>query len=81
VPRIREQRQRACKDAAGDLGDHETACQQRGEPDAALVGGLAMMMRVTMPGVGMIVIVVVVVVVVCVSVGMLHKSIRSRRAW
>jgi uncharacterized membrane protein len=80
VPGIGEQRQRASKDAAGDLGDHETACQQRGEPDAALVGGLAMMMRVTMPGVGMIVIVVV-VVVVCVSVGMLHKSIRSRRAW
>ena len=48
VAGIGEQRQRAGENAADDLGDHEAARQQRGEPDAALVGRVAMAVRVTM---------------------------------
>ncbi len=50
VARIGEQRQRAGEDAADDLGHHETARQQRSDADAALVGRVAMAVR--MPGCG-----------------------------
>ena len=77
VAGVGEQGQRAGEDAPDDLGDHESARQQRGEPDAALVGRVAVTVSMTMPGMVMIVIVVM-AVIVCVSVRMLHKSIRSR---
>ena len=68
MARIGEQGQGSREDAADDLGDHEAARQQRGDPDAALVGRVPVMVRVTVPGVG------VIVVVVRVSVGVLHAA-------
>ena len=73
VARIREQCQRAGQEAADDLGHHEAAREQRSQADAALVGRVAMAVRVPA--------VVVSVLIVSVSVGMLHKSIRLARRW
>jgi hypothetical protein len=68
VTGICKQSQRAGEDAADDLGDHEAAGQEGGEPDAAFVGRMVAM-RVTMTG---MVIMIVTAVIVRVSVGVLH---------
>jgi hypothetical protein len=72
VAGIGEQRQGAGQNAAGDLGDHEPARQQGGEPDTALVGRVAVVMAVRV-----IMAMAMIIVIVRVRVGMLHSCSRA----